>query len=126
MGVSVNFELGEVFGRTWKIGWNYRTLWAIQLLPGLFTLLAFPLSPLLNSLFGPLQPAALLRAPYTPPPVPVALGLLILLAAAYFFLTALVQSATMLGALRMEKGARKLRLRDLLERSLSYYWSILG
>jgi hypothetical protein len=126
MGVSVDFKLGEVFGRTWKIGWSYKTLWLIQLVPGLFTLLAFPLFPLLNSLFGPIQPVALLRAAYTPAPLPVALGLLLVLAAVYFFLMALVQPATMLGALRMVKGARKLLVRDLLERTLGYYWSILG
>ena len=39
---------------------------------------------------------------------------------------ALVQAATVLGALRMEKGVRRLGLRDLLERTLTYYWSVLG
>lgn len=122
----MDLKPGEVFGRTWKIGWNYRTLWWVGLLPGFFTLLAFPVLTLLNPLFTFLQPAGLFPTAFAPLPVPLAALLLVVVLFAYLCLMALVQAATMLGALRMEKGARRLGLRDLLERTLTYYWSVLG
>ncbi|HEY5901082.1 MAG TPA: hypothetical protein VIU39_00930 [Anaerolineales bacterium] len=122
----MDLKPGEVFGRTWKIGWNYRTLWWVGLLPGFFTLLAFPVFTLLNPLFTFLQPAGLFPTAFAPLPVPLAALLLVVVLFAYLCLMALVQAATMLGALRMEKGARRLGLRDLLERTLTYYWSVLG
>src|SRR5512139_425538 len=108
MGVSVNLELGDVFRRTWKIGWNYKVLWLVQLLPGLFTLLIFPLFLLINPAFVPFLPSQWSQLASGPRPVAGEIAFAAILAVVYLCLAVLVQSATMLGVLEVERGAKRL------------------
>jgi hypothetical protein len=126
MGVSVNLDLGDVFRRTWKIGWNYKVLWLAQLLPGLFTLLIFPLFLLINPAFVPFLPSQWSQLASGPRPVAGEIAFAAILAVVYLCLAVLVQSATMLGVLEVERGAKRLSLRRLIPRAWLYFWTVLG
>lgn len=126
MGVSVNLDLGDVFRRTWRTGWNYKVLWLVQLLPGLFTLLIFPLFLLINPAYAPFVPHQWNPPDAGPRPVGGAVAFAVILAIVYLFLAVLVQSATMLGALEVERGAKKLSPGRLIPRAWLYFWTVLG
>ncbi len=55
----MNFNFGDVLGRTWKIGWNHKVLWLWQMLPGLFAIVVYLLSFLANPTFAMFLPEPL-------------------------------------------------------------------
>ena len=123
----MNFDLGEVLTRTWKIGWNHKVLWLWQMMPGVLAIFFMPLFLLANPAF----PMLLGGDPdtyYTHYPwIPfVFIGVMFLFAIPSIFLSVLAQLATTYGAIKVEKGAEKLAFMDLFRESLPYFWRLLG
>ena len=122
----MNLEIGEVLSRAWQITWKHKVLWIISIVMGLFTSILFPLmvSPLLFPILmqnSRMHGSAVLV---------VMIGLVI--AVALFFLTlypisVLVQTSITLGVLNAnEDKPENLSSRDLIQRSLPFFWRVLG
>jgi hypothetical protein len=122
----MNFDLGVVLGRMWKIGWNHKVLWLVQILPGLFTVFLFPLIILTNPGFIILLPEPWNQLANEPWIIILFVMLMFILIVPSMFVSVMAQSATMLGALNVENGAEKLAFRALLQESLPYFWRVLG
>ncbi len=122
----MKFDFSEVLGQTWKIGWNHKVLWVLQMLPGLFSIVIMPFMVLANPGFMMMLPAPWNQ--YADEPWMI--GIFILLTFVFMIpllvVGVLVQTATTYGALKVEKGAVKLTLRDLVLESWPYFWRVLG
>ena len=123
----MNFDLGEVLTRTWKIGWNHKVLWLWQMMPGILALFFMPLFILANPAF-PMLMGGDPDTYFTDYPwIPfVFIGVMFLFAIPSIFLSVLAQLATTYGAIKVEKGAEKLAFMDLFRESLPYFWRVLG
>lgn len=100
----MNFNFGDVLGRTWKIGWNYKVLWLWQMLPGLFLVILTPYRFLSSPIF-------IINFI-----IPITLALASIFA----------QLAITYGALKVEKSVEKLSLREMFSESLPYFSRVLG
>ena len=123
----MNFDLGEVLTRTWKIGWNHKVLWLWQMMPGILALFFMPLFILANPAF-PMLMGGDPDTYFTDYPwIPFALiAVMFLFAIPSIFLSVMAQLATTYGAIKVEKGAEKLAFMDLFRESLPYFWRVMG
>lgn len=123
----MNFDLGEVLTRTWKIGWNHKVLWLWQMMPGVLAVFFMPLFILANPAF-PMLMGGDPDTYFTDYPwIPfVFIGVMFLFAIPSIFLSVMAQLATTYGAIKVEKGAEKLAFMDLFRESLPYFWRVLG
>jgi len=123
----MNFDLGEVLTRTWKIGWNHKVLWLWQMMPGVLAVFFMPLFILANPAF-PMLMGGDPDTYFTDYPwIPFALiAVMFLFAIPSIFLSVMAQLATTYGAIKVEKGAEKLAFMDLFRESLPYFWRVLG
>ncbi len=119
----MNFDFGEVLSRAWQITWKQRVLWVIGILFGLFVSLMFPLmfSPLLFPILA--QNSRMDLAPV------VLVGFIlafILFMLVLYPISVLAQTSLTLGVLDVEQKDEGLSVRELLQRSLPYFWRVLG
>jgi hypothetical protein len=122
----MNFDFGEVLGRMWKIGWNHKVLWLFQMLPGLLSFFFIPFFVLVNPAFAMFLPEPWNRLAYEPWVFVVSMVLMSILILPIMFVSVLAQSATTLGALKVEQGAEKLSFRELIKESMPYFWRLVG
>lgn len=123
----MNFDLGEVLTRTWKIGWNHKVLWLWQMTPGILGIIFMPLFILANPaflmLFGGDPETYFTDYPWIPL---VFMAVMFIFAIPAIFLSVMAQLTTTYGAIKVEKGAEKLAFMDLFRESLPYFWRVLG
>ncbi len=119
-------DFGEVLGRTWKIGWNHKMLWIFQMIPGALAVIYLPISFIFNPAFVQFLPPPLNRLLNESAMLIVFLLLTLLYIIVAIFAGVISQSATTLGALRVEKGTEELSFQGLLKDGLPYFWRILG
>ncbi len=122
----MKFDLGEVLGRTWKIGWNHKALWLWQMLPGLFAMMIMPFMVLANPGFAMFLPEPFNRFANETWFVAVFMGITFILMIPIMFVSIMAQLTSTYGALKVEKGAEKLTFRELFSESLPYFWRVLG
>ncbi len=122
----MKFDLGEVLGRTWKIGWNHKALWLWQMLPGLFAMIIMPFMVLANPGFAMFLPEPFNRFANETWFVVVFMGITFILMIPIMFVSIMAQLTSTYGALKVEKGAEKLTFRELFTESLPYFWRVLG
>jgi hypothetical protein len=122
----MNFNFGDVLGRTWKIGWNHKVLWLWQMLPGLFSILVLPFSFLGNPMFARLLPEPLNRIASETWFTVLFVTLYLIMMVFVMFVGVVSQLATTYGALQVEKGAEKLAFRKMFNESLPYFRRIFG
>lgn len=122
----MNFDFGVVLGRMWKIGWNHKLLWLFQLLPGLFSVFLFPFFILVNPAFVMLLPEPWNQMASEPWMLVLSFVVMAILILPIMFVSVLAQSATTLGALKVELGAEKLFFRELIKESMPYFWRLVG
>lgn len=122
----MKFDLGEVLGSTWKIGWNHKVLWLWQMLPGLFAIVIMPFIFLANPGFMMFMPEPFNRyanETWAAAAFVVATFILII---PIMFVSIVAQLTTTYGALKIENGTEKLTFRELFRESLPYFWRVLG
>jgi hypothetical protein len=122
----MKLDFMELLTQTWKIGWNHKVLWVLQMLPGLFSIVLMPFMFVANPGF-----LMMLPEPWNQYADKTwVLGIHILLTFVFMipltFVSVSVQAAGTHGALKAEKGAVKLTLRELIRESLPYFWRIFG
>lgn len=122
----MNLDFGEMFSRTWKIGWNHKVLWLFQMLPGLFSIFLFPFFFLGNPAITGFLPAPYNRLMSEPWVFALSIIATFLLTIPVLAIGAVAQSATTLGALKVEDGAEKLHFRALIKEGWPYFWRLVG
>lgn len=125
----MNFDLGEVLRRTWKIGWNHKVLWLYQMLPGLLGALIMPIFFLGNPAFTPLLPEPFNQTVSTVDETRFVIFTVVVTAILLIpamFLSVLVQGATTFGALEADKGLARFSFREGIKASLPYFWRMFG
>jgi hypothetical protein len=122
----MNLDFGEVIGRMWKIGWNHKVLWLFQMLPGLFSILMIPFFFIGNPALAVFLPEPYNRLMDEPWVFALSFIVTLLLMIPLMAVGTMAQSATTLGALKVENGAEKLAFRDLLKESWPYFWRMVG
>ncbi|NOH01219.1 MAG: hypothetical protein HND47_04215 [Chloroflexi bacterium] len=122
----MNFDLGEVLTRMWKVGWNHKVLWLWQMLPGLLAAVTLPVFILTNPGFMLLLPEPFNQYVDEPWIMIAFAGMTFLLVIPSMFLQVLAQLATTYGAVKVEKGAEKIAFMELFRESLPYFWRVFG
>ncbi|MCQ3938288.1 MAG: hypothetical protein DPW18_14750 [Chloroflexi bacterium] len=122
----MNFDLGEILTRMWKIGWNHKTLWLWQMLPGVLMAVIMPVFILANPGFLMLLPEPFNQYGDEPWIMIAFVGMTFLLVIPSMFLQVLVQLATTCGAVKVERGAEKIAFMELFRESLPYFWRVFG
>lgn len=122
----MQFDLGQVLTRTWKIGWNHKALWLWQMLPALVGIIFMPIFFLANPAFMMLMGMDT-EAYWNTPWMPLGLmGLFFLLFIPSAFLGVMAQLAVTHGAVKVERGAENLYFTELFQESLPYFWRVFG
>jgi hypothetical protein len=122
----MKLDFTEVLGQTWKIGWNHKVLWILQMLPGLFSIVIMPFILLANPGFIMMLPEPWDQYANEPWLIMVFIFLTFFFTVPIMFVGVLVQAATTYGVLKVEKGALKLTLRELFTESWPYFWRVFG
>jgi hypothetical protein len=122
----MKLDFTEVLTQTWKIGWNHKILWVLQLLPGLLSIVIMPFMFLVNPGFMILLPEPWNHYADEPWIMLVFIAMTFAFMIPMMFVGVLVQSANTYGALKVEKGAGKLSLRELFNESWPYFWRVFG
>jgi hypothetical protein len=123
MGVTMNFDFGEVLRHAWQITWKHKMLWIIGILFGFFISTMFPL------MFSPVfLPVLMQNSSMDLMPALIAgyiIAFLLFLLAMYP-ISVLTQTAITLGVLDADQDGEKSSLSELLKRSLPFFWRVLG
>jgi len=122
----MKLDFTEVLTQTWKIGWNHKVLWVLQMLPGLFSIVLMPFMILVNPGFMMMLPEPWNHYADEPWMILIFIFMTFIFMIPIMFVSVLVQSANTYGALKVEKGAEKLALRELFNESWPYFWRVLG
>lgn len=119
----MNFNFGEVLARAWQITWKNKVLWIIGVLFGLFVALMFPLMFLsfLFPVFARQSRMDLALAALVGFIAIFALFMLILYPVSVF-----TQTSLTLGILNVEQDQERFSARELLRRSVPFFWRVLG
>src|SRR6266498_523268 len=125
MGVEMTFDFGEVLSRAWQLTWKHKVLWIIGLVFGvlvsaMFLLLIIPafLPVLLQNSRTNLTPVILFLAGF---------GIVFLLfVLALYPISVLTQTSLTLGILDANDGNEPLSVRELVKKSLPFFWRVLG
>lgn len=122
----MKFDLGEVLGRMWKIGWNHKVLWLWQMLPSLAIIFIFPSVFIYYPIFMRLIQDSELKTPIEPWMSISLNSMWILFGLAYILMWIFAQLTTTYGAIEIEKGIVKISFRELFHKSFPYIWRVLG
>lgn len=121
----MKFDLGEVLGRTWRIGWNHKTLWLWQMLPNVAIVFLLPIFVI----FAPIV-TILVNDPDKKIPVEpwisIANSSFLLFGVSYILLRLMAQITTVHGVIRIEKAGELSLSRELFQKSLIYFWRVFG
>jgi hypothetical protein len=123
MGVTMNFDFGEVLRHAWQITWKHKMLWIIGILFGFFISTMFPL------MFSPVFLPVLMQNSRTDLMPALIAGYIIaflLFLLATYPISVLAQTAITLGVLDADQDGEKSSLSELLKRSLPFFWRVLG
>jgi len=117
----MNFDYGEMLGRSWQITWKHKVLWFLTLIPLLLSSLFLPFY------FGPL----LLLDESVSDPEGTAFLILMLVFIVIFGLVGVLingvfMAAATLGVIRADRGEGSLSFSGLLQDSARYIGRILG
>ena len=118
----MNFELGEVLTRAWQISWKHKSLWWFGVFFGLIMSIIFPL------MFTPIFLPFLMENRSMDMLLVFMFGFMILffgIIAIMYPVSAVVQTALTLGALRADQDAEPISLSELIKNSLPFFWRIL-
>jgi hypothetical protein len=122
----MKLDFGEVFTRTWKIGWNHKILWLWQMLPGVAVIFIFPSVFIFYPVFTRLIHDPELQIPIEPW-MSISLNSMgTLFALSYVLMWIFAQIATICGAVEIEKGTAGISFRELSHKSQPHIWRILG
>ena len=113
----MKFDLSDVFGSTWKIGWNHKVLWLWQMLPSLIVIFMMPLFFITNPAFLLIMPEPINQYADEPWVIIASSLLIFVLVIPSLFAGILAQVATVRGAVMVEQGAEKLGFRELFDES---------
>ena len=125
MGVTMNFDFGEILTRAFQITWKHKILWFFSALPTLVSFLVFPIMFI---------PAFLLEGNSRITPLFVdspVYGILFFLFFIFIMLFSFVlygvsSSAVILGTVRGDGGVERLTFGELFNDSKSYWWRVMG
>jgi hypothetical protein len=119
----MNFDYGALLTRTWQITWRHKVIWLLVALPLVPSFLLLPLIflPMLYLAGGgdASDPAGLVYL------ILILITFLLVIVANYI-LGAVSSASATLGIVRAERGSGSLRLMDLLQDSLAYFWRVLA
>jgi hypothetical protein len=125
MGVTMNFDIGEVLSRAWQITWKHKVLWVINLLPFLISFLFFPIWLILvfQRNFDLDRISNWMQNP-------VYVGLIVIVYLLFFIVSIFLQvasrSSVTLGIYRAETGIQPVAFMDLVKNGFLYFWRFLG
>lgn len=125
MGITMNFDFGEILTRAGQITWKHKILWLFSALPVLLSFLILPLVflPIFLSDFDPYgepffvdQPAYIL----------LFIGFSFFISILSFVLYAISSSSVTVGVVQVEGGIEKLETAKLFDDGKKYWMRILG
>jgi len=125
MGVTVNFDFGEILSSALRTTWKHKILWVFNALPALLSLLIFPLMfvPVFFIDEGSYRTLLFVEEP-TYIVVFVVLSIVITLLS--YVLIGVSSSATILGVMRADGGKESFTFSELFNDSKPYWWRVLG
>lgn len=117
-------DFNDLIQRTWKITWKHKILWGVGFLMLLVVFLLLPL--IFAPFFILLDPDGMShRINDAWPWILMAGGFLALIVVGYG-VNSLMRPVLVLGALKAERGAEKLSLKELLREGAFFFWRFLG
>lgn len=119
----MNFDFGEVLKRAWQITWKNKVLWIIGISFGFFATLMFPVM-FLPFLFPLLVQDS--RMDLVLPALAVFIVIFSLFMLVLYPVSVLAQTSLTLGVLNVEQDQERFSARELLKRSLPFFWRVLG
>ena len=119
----MNFDFGEVLKRAWQITWKNKVLWIIGILFGFFASLMFPVM-FLPFLFPLLVQDS--RMDLVLPALAVVIVIFPLFMLVLYPVSVLAQTSLTLGVLNAEQNDERFSARELIKRSLPFFWRVLG
>jgi hypothetical protein len=123
---KMNFNFGEVLGRTWEIGWNHKVFWLWQMLPSAAIIFILPSAFIFHPVFTELIQDPDMQIPIKPW-MSISLNSLgVLFVLSYALIWIFAQVTTICGAVEIEKGKTNISFRELFHKSLPYVWHVLG
>lgn len=119
----MNFDFGEVLKRAWQITWKNKVLWIIGISFGFFASLMFPVMflPFLFPLLVQDSGMDLVL-----PALAVFIVIFSLFMLVLYPVSVLAQTSLTLGVLNAEQNDERFSARELLKRSLPFFWRVLG
>ena len=118
----MNFEIGEVLTRAWQITWKNKVLWLLGIFLSLFVLAFFLMA------FVPMAVPFLLekqRMDLIPVTMIGWVTMFILLLVVMYGVSVFVQTASIVGIVQANRE-EPLFLKDILQKSLPFFWRVLG
>lgn len=118
----MNFDIGEVLTRAWQITWKNKVLWLLGIFLSLFVLAIFLMA------FVPMAVPFLLekqRMDLIPVTMIGWVTVFILLLVVMYGVSVFVQTASIVGIVQANREEPVL-LKDLLQKSLPFFWRVLG
>lgn len=122
----MSFDLVEVLGRMWKIGWNHKVLWLYQIMPGLLFIILLPLFFLVNPAVLKLLPPPWNRYADESWLFVLSMAVIFIAIIPIMFLNVAAHTATTHGAVKVERGAERLACREVFRESLPFFWRVFG
>lgn len=119
----MTFDFGDVLSHAWQITWKHRVLWIIGVIFGFFISMMFPLMLAPASLPIVMQNS---RTDLMPLLIVGEVIIFLLFMLVLYPMSILVQTSLTLGIVDAEQGAEHFSVRDLLKRSLPFFWRVLG
>ena len=123
----MNFDIGDVLTQAWQITWKNKSLWWFGII------IALAISPIFLFILLPLSIPFLTESPAVNLNPSLILWTLIgfmFLLMVFFFvvyiLSALINTAVILGIWRAAEGKERVALLELLKNSLPFFWRVLG
>lgn len=119
----MNFDFGEVLKRAWQITWKNKVLWIIGISFGFFASLMFPVM-FLPFLFPLLVRDS--RMDLVLPALAVFIVIFSLFMLVLYPVSVLAQTSLTLGVLNAEQNDERFSARELLKKSVPFFWRVLG
>ena len=121
----MNFDLGDILTRAWKITWKHKVLWAISILPFLTMFLFLPIWSIIvfqdnvdyNTLSTWME---------NPTYMTMAIVLYLVVILLSVFLQIASRASLTLGIYRAEAVLQPVTFVGLLRNGFQYFWRILG
>ncbi|HLO29249.1 MAG TPA: hypothetical protein VK249_08950 [Anaerolineales bacterium] len=119
----MTYDFGEVLSRAWQITWKHKVLWIIGILFAFFMSIMFPL------MFSPLLFPVLAGNSRMDSMLAFLVGFIIIFSVYMLVLyptSVLTQTSLTLGVLNAHEDNEHLSARELIKRSLPFFWRVLG